>query len=46
MDIMIIIAIIVISIYCIIMVKIFTKDNKHDLEIQAGKFRFSIKKHD
>ncbi|MFG6368959.1 MAG: hypothetical protein K1W16_11130 [Lachnospiraceae bacterium] len=46
MDIMIIIAIIVISICCIIMVKIFTKDNKHDLEIQAGKFRFSIKKHD
>ena len=26
--------------------KIFMKDNKHDMEIQVGKFRFSIKKHD
>lgn len=46
MDIMITIAVIVISICCVITIKIFTKDGKHDLEIQAGKFRFSIKKHE
>lgn len=46
MDIMITIAVIVISICCVITIKIFTKDGKHDLEIQAGKFRLSIKKHE
>lgn len=45
MDIMITIAVIVISICYVITIKIFTKDGKHDLEIQAEKFRFSIKKH-
>ena len=46
MDITITIAVIVISICCVITIKIFTKDGKHDLEIQAGKFRLSIKKHE
>lgn len=46
MDIMITIAVIVISICCAITIKIFTKDGKHDLEIQAGQFRLSIKKHE
>ena len=39
------IAIIVISISCILSIKIFMKDNVHDVEIEAGKFKFSIKKH-
>lgn len=38
MDITIAVTVIVISISCIITIKIFTKDSKHDLEIQAGKF--------
>lgn len=46
MDLMITITVIVITISSIILVKVFTKDSKHDLEIQAGKFRLSIKKHD
>lgn len=46
MNLMITITVIVIAISSIMLVKIFTKDSKHDLEIQAGKFRLSIKKHD
>lgn len=46
MDIMVAVTVIVISICCIIVIKIFSKDSKHDLEIRAGKFRLSIKKHD
>ena len=46
MDIMIAVTVIVISLCCLLAIKIFTKDSKHDLEIQAGKFRLSIKKHD
>lgn len=47
MDITIAVTVIVISICCIVTIKIFTKDSKHDLEIQAGKFfHLSIKKHD
>lgn len=38
--------VVVVALSCVITVKAFTKDNKHDLEIQAGKFRLSIKKHD
>lgn len=41
-----IIAITIIAVFCIVTIKLFTKDNKHDLEIQAGKFKFTIKKHD
>ena len=40
------IAIGIVAICCVIAIKIFIKDNKHDVEINAGKFRFSIKKHD
>lgn len=40
------IVVIVISICCVIAIKIFTADNTHDLEVQAGKFRLTIKKHD
>lgn len=39
-------SVVVMAVFCIIIVKIFIKDNKHDLNIQAGKFKFSIKKHD
>lgn len=39
-------SVVVMAVFCIIIVKIFIKDNKHDLDIQAGKFKFSIKKHD
>ena len=39
-------AIVVIPICCVIAIKVFTKDSKHDLEIQAGNFRLSIKKHE
>ena len=46
MDMMLTIATVVISISCVLTIKVFTKDSKHDLEIQAGKFRLSIKKHD
>lgn len=38
--------IIVISICCVMAIKIFVNDDKHDLEIQAQNFRISIKKHD
>ncbi len=38
MNVMITVIVIVISICCIITIKIFTKDSKHDLEIQVGKF--------
>ena len=38
--------VLIVSICCVIAIKIFMKDNKHDMEIQVGKFRFSIKKHD
>lgn len=44
MKICIIIAII--AICCVVTIRFFINDNKHDLEIQAGKFKFSIKKHD
>jgi len=39
-------SVIVNEIFCIIIIKMFMKDNKHDWEIQAGKFKFSIKQHD
>lgn len=39
-------SIIIISIFCTITIKIFMKDSKHDLEIQIGKFKFSMKKHE
>ena len=39
-------SIIIISMFCTITVKIFTKDNRHDLEIQIRKFKFSMKKHE
>lgn len=39
-------AIVVISICCVMAIKIFVNDDKHDLEIQAQNFRLSIKKHD
>lgn len=35
-----------IAIFCTIIIKMFIQDSKHDLKIQAGKFKFSIKKHD
>lgn len=46
MNVVIVITVVVVSICCIVTVKIFTKDSRHDLEIQVGRFRFSIKKHD
>lgn len=46
MNAMISIAVIVISICCVITIKIFTADSKHDLEVQTGNFRLTIKKHD
>lgn len=39
-------SIIIIFMFCTIITKMFMKDNKHDLEIQIGKFKFSMKKHD
>ena len=45
MNLMITITVIVIAISSVVLVKVFTKDSIHDLEIQAGKFRLSIKKH-
>lgn len=39
-------SVLVISIFCTIIIKIFTKDNKHDLEINFGSFKFLMKKHD
>lgn len=36
-------AIVVIPVCCVIAIKIFANDSKHDLEIQAGNFRLSIK---
>ena len=44
MDIMVAITVIGFLVCCIIVIKIFSKDSKHDLEIQGGKFRLS--KHD
>ena len=41
-----IIAITIVAIFCVVTIRIFTKDNKHDLEIQVGNFKFTIKKHD
>lgn len=38
--------IVIIAICCVVIIRFFISDNKHDLEIQAGKFKFSIKKHD
>ena len=38
--------VLVVSVCCVVSIKIFMKDTKHDMEIQMGKFRFSIKKHD
>lgn len=46
MYLMITITVIVITISSVILVKVFTKDSKHDLEIQAGEFRLTIKKHE
>ena len=46
MNAMISIAVIVISICCVITIKIFTADSNHDLEVQAGNFRLTIRKHD
>lgn len=43
----VLLGLIVIFIFCIIIIKMFIKDNKHDLVIQIGKyFRFSIRLHD
>jgi hypothetical protein len=39
-------SVLVIAIFCMITIKMFMKDSNHDLKIQAGKFKFSIKKHD
>lgn len=39
-------SVIIIAVFCVICIKMFMKDHEHDLEIQAGKFKFSIKKHD
>ncbi len=39
-------AIVVIPVCCVMTIKIFLNDDKHDLEIQAGDFRLSIKKHE
>lgn len=39
-------SIIIISMFCTIIIKMFMKDNKHDLEIQIGIFKFSMKKHE
>lgn len=39
-------SIVVVSIYCTVIIKIFTKDNKHDLNIKIGGFMFSMIKHD
>lgn len=39
-------SIIVVSIFCAVIIKIFTKDNKHDLNIKFGGFEFSMIKHD
>lgn len=39
-------SVVVVAVFCTIIIKMFIKDNKHDLKIQAGKFKFSIKKHD
>lgn len=39
-------SIVVILFFCTIIISMFMKDNKHDLEINFGKFKFSIKKHD
>ena len=41
-----IIVVAIVAICCVIAIKVFITDNKHDVEISAGKFRFSIKKHD
>lgn len=38
--------VIAILIFCIIIIRMFMKDSKHDLEINFGKFKFSMKKHD
>lgn len=38
--------ILVICLFFAIIVKMFIKDNNHDLEIQIGKHKFSMKKHD
>lgn len=46
MDLMITVSVAIISICCVIVIKVFLKDERHDLEISAGKFHFSIKKHD
>lgn len=35
-----------ISVSCMIIIRMFMKDNEHDLEIKAGRFKLSIKKHD
>ncbi len=40
------ICLLIICLTFIIIVKIFVKDNKHDLEIKIGKSYFNIKKHD
>lgn len=40
------IAITILVICCVVIIKLFINDDKHDLEIYIGKFKFSIKKHD
>lgn len=35
----------IVSCTIIVVVKLFVKDNIHDLEISIGKFHFSISKH-
>ncbi len=39
-------SIVIIAVCCVMIIRFFINDNKHDLEIQAGKFKISIKKHD
>ena len=39
-------SVIVIAIFSTIIIRMFMKDHEHDLIIQAGKFMFSIKRHD
>ncbi|MCH5261956.1 MAG: hypothetical protein J1F42_03505 [Lachnospiraceae bacterium] len=36
----------IVAICSVVAIKVFTKDERHDVEIKAGKFHFSIRKHD
>lgn len=39
-------SIVVLCVFCIMIIKIFTKDNKHDLVIKIGFLSFHMIKHD